>query len=68
MLLSLAQEIVELPDSDQQDVWTYSWGSPFFSSTRLTRNSLGPGKLMFVSIGSGSAQPKKSIKSSSGCS
>jgi hypothetical protein len=45
MSLALAQEIVELSDSDQQDVWTYSWGSPFFSSTKAYKKLIGTRQL-----------------------
>jgi hypothetical protein len=33
-LLELAQDLNALPDSGDQDIWSYIWGSPFYSSSK----------------------------------
>jgi hypothetical protein len=40
-LLALAQLLDELPDSDQSDAWTYSWGSPLFAPTKAYKHLIG---------------------------
>ena len=43
-LLALAQDISSLPETDDKDIWSYIWGSPFSSSSKaykhLTRHRL----------------------------
>jgi hypothetical protein len=39
--LSLAQELNDLPESDEHDIWTYSCGSPMFFPTKAYKKLIG---------------------------
>lgn len=41
LLLQLTQLLDDLPDSDEQDVWTYIWGSPRYSSSAACKHLIG---------------------------
>ena len=40
-LLALAQDISTLPETDDKDIWSYIWGSPFFSSSKAYKHLTG---------------------------
>jgi hypothetical protein len=40
-LLELANRLHALPNEDDDDIWTYIWGSPYFASMKAYKHLLG---------------------------
>jgi hypothetical protein len=62
-LLTLAEDLNALPTSDQQDIWTYSWGSPMFSPTKAYKHLIGTRQVhpCFKWLWKSSAQKKHKV-------
>jgi hypothetical protein len=41
-LLALASDLNDIHNMDADDVWSYIWGSPIFSSVKAYRQLIGP--------------------------